>query len=975
MKTKKLLFWSKNIVYALVMISYLPSGGAEEMVSKPDSLARMTVGELRQIRRELAEVNGIIDLCDETLMFYSENDFAPRTLFQKAQLLIKRNKLYYALDIEKYELKYQLFEEKMLKTAPEEPVVDYTASIEICQQLLENNPNVDFEEDVRYWYAICLYESQQQEEALKQFEALLGRFPQSDYANEINFRIAEYFFDQREFSKSLRIYQNAVKEWDNPFFGMSLYKIAWCYYLAEDYNQAISTFYYLLNDLDLLDANQTEALGKTKLDLKEETIDYIAISFYEVGGLPRAYQFLESIQSKEVHWIEIAHSMANILHKRDYHQKALDIYGELLAKYPFYEKAPEIVFSMYECYRSLDNPRGANRAYTDLKTKFGLRSEWSLRNPGSEIVTHVVDMIAQVSFIEASPMLETAANALALGQRSRAIDIYRGFLESYPRDERSPKVLFTVGECYYDNGQFRKAAAVYQQVVNTYPENEYALEAAYNRVICYDLLYQQDIKNAPAIMKYAFKDSVRNVVMKSQGQKEFITACAQFLKNVPHQDRSVEIALKMAQEFFNLQQSDICGEILNQAVVNVKRFRRGKSFYPQVAELLAQTYYKQERFKLAEQVYGIVSTEARDSLDLREKSRQMMATASYKNAEKMMAEGDSLNAAHELEMISLRYPRSDLAQTATWSAATIYEHNGKELDAASTYDTYARRYPRDKKSVQALSRAGLIYENNERFFKAGQNYQKIYQQNRTGSGASAALLAACIAFEKSKKWRLTASTYDIYLRHFPVSSRQRYEMLSKRVHALIQLRDYLGAQPVLMQINGHARRLARQRIAVDSYLVARNLFYTAELEFRKFKGLRLAHPLEKSMQRKQAALNTVLEKYLAATKYKEAEWTTASFNQIGSTFEEIARAIQISPAPPGMSSAQEKQYRSTLEQQMVVPFLEKACEYYQANERMSAEAAIQNKWVEKSRARLEKLNPKLVRTIAPQIPATATAMN
>ena len=200
-------------------------------------------------------------------------------------------------------------------------------------------------------------------------------------------------------------------------------------------------------------------------------------------------------------------------------------------------------------------------------------------------------------------------------------------------------------------------------------------------------------------------------------------------------------------------------------------------------------------------------------------------------------------------------------------------------------------------------------------------------------------------------------------------------MLSKQVHALVQLRDYLGAQPVLLQINAHARQLARQRILVDSYLAARNLFYTAELEFRKFKGLRLGHPLERSMQRKQAALNTVLEKYLAATKYKEAEWTTASFNQIGSTFEEFAKAIQLSPPPPGMSSAQEKQYRSTLEQQMVMPFLEKACEYYQANERMSVEAAVENEWVEKSRQRLEMLNQKLARMMSPTTPVTASVVS
>ena len=74
---------------------------------------------------------------------------------------------------------------------------------------------------------------------------------------------------------------------------MALYKIAWCHYRLNQFSEAISTFYYLLNDIKLLEDVDSELFGKSQVQLKNEIMEYITISFSDFGGAASLYDFSE----------------------------------------------------------------------------------------------------------------------------------------------------------------------------------------------------------------------------------------------------------------------------------------------------------------------------------------------------------------------------------------------------------------------------------------------------------------------------------------------------------------------------------------------------------------------------------------------------------------------------------------------------------------------------------------------------------
>lgn len=907
--------------------------------------------ELQTFKAEIRLLNDAIRQAEKTISSYRNRDFTPNTMFQLSQLYIKRAKLAYSIEMQKFESDLARFDKGILKAEPEEPRINYKPSIDLCQTALKDFPEIDCKEGLLYWYGLCLFEDNKREPAAAVFKELLQQFPQTEYIDEVNFRIGEHYFDLQQYQQAIEVYRQAINKWNNPFFGMALYKLAWSYYKINNFKDAISSFFYLLNDLDMLDSLNCEEMGRSKLDLRDETIAYIAISFSELGGLEISNKFLAEMQGKPDHIIRITHALGDVYQKRDFYEEALSIYNDLLAKYPNYAKAPELQYGIFECYDRMGKSPEAITARKALIQNYAPASKWSQVNYQPEARKMVDELIVKVDFILATPLLAKAEEAVARGDKRTAIENYREFIQNFVKDARAPRAAFNMAECHWDLQEYAQAAKVYQIVVTKFPPNELTEDAAYDRVICYDQLLKQEKAPQPDEMQISIGLRKTKIKVSSKAQKEFLQACNEFVKVIPSGDRTVEVMLKSVEQFFNLEQYEIAQWQLHQLINEITQKHHGQNYYTQAASLMAQIYYKLEKYKDAEKWYALLSKSAIDSAELKDKSLKMMASSRYKIAENLMAQGDTLKAAKEFERIAVRYSGSDVAEVATYDAAIQYENAGQETRAAKLFELFGTRFPKSEYAEQALMRAGILHEKMGNLKRAAQNYMQVYQRDKTSTAAAGALFSAGLAYEQAENWKNAALAFSKFYREYQAEPEKLFESILREARCTYKSKNYLDAKEMLQNTLNYAQQLRDQGIQIDDYFTAEASFLLSEIEFQFFVSIKLEPPLDASIQKKQVVLNVMLQKYIETTKFKIAEWTTASFYKIGQAFENFCQSIRDSPAPTGVSPEEIQVYWSNVNSQLVVPLLGKALEYYEANEKLAQTVNVQNNWVDQSRAR------------------------
>ena len=927
--------------------------------SLKDSSRNLNPKSSRDIREEINLTNNVIRQCERTIRLYPNSDFTPNTMFQLSKLYVKRGKLVFEIELDKFLFDLERFDRGILKEEPPEPKIDYGPSIKLCETILNRFPDIDFKENILYWYGLCLFENSDRKQASAVFQKILKDYPQTEYLDEINFRIGEHYFDAQQYDSAITTYCKAIRTWNNPFFAMALYKLAWSYYKVDNFPEAISHFFYLLGDLDMLDSLNCAEIGRSTVDLRDESINYIAICFSEYGGLPLAKSFLKDIKGKEDHCIRVLHRLADVYLKRSYYDQALGIYNEVLKKYPYYAKAPEIQYTIFDCYNKQNLKEKALKAREKLAKTYGSKSKWTLKNPEPEARDQVIKYLKKIDFVLATPIINKADDLLSSGDLKGAIRVYRDFARNFSSDERAPRALFNAAECLFELKAYRKAAIMYHLIVKNYAPHELTEDAAYNRVICYDQLLQLETTAKPDTFILASARKKCKIPVNSKVQKELLVACNDFLAAVPKGDKTVEILLKTAEQFAKLERYQMAQGLLHKAIDAITKRNYGHQFYTQAASLMAQVSYKRKDYSHAEKWYAIVAQSAQDSSELVENSLKMMASSRYKLAERLMAKGDSAQAAKEFERVALRHGNSEIGERSTFESAVQYEKSGNLEKAAKLYELFSRRYPHSEHIEQSLFRAGRIWEQLGDWKKAAQNYMKIYQRNASSEMAPVALYNAGICYENCDFWKMTALIFSRYHQNFRTDPAKMVEAMFKEGYAHFMQKEYMDAVNAFQRMLRTHQTLKEKNIEVDDYYAAQAKFTMAEINFDQFQGIKLNPPFEINMKRKQQIFNQMLQNYTTTTKYEIADWTTAAFHKIGFAFETFAQDIINSPPPANATKEQLEAYRNTLWQKLAQPLKEKALEYYRANDRLATKISFVNEWVEKSRQRITELSQEL----------------
>ena len=921
---------------------------------------------------DLEKLNRIISEHEKLLQKYPRNDFTPTVLLQLAQLYQRQSAALFQQQMESYEKELQAFEQGERSAEPELPRANMAPTISHLERLKEEYPQVAFRDKALYMLAMAYLQQGNRVKAQLCLEQIISEFPRSAITLESHFRIAEFYFDRREYSQAIDHYKKLLEKWDNPYFDMALYKLGWSYYSVGDYPQAITSFISLLEDMALIERANSQQLSRSKADLSSEAIQYIASCYAEYGGPAAAQSFFASRTDRP--WtLPILVQLADLYQKRAYYPEAIAAQEVLLTLYPFYEKAPELLQLMVDNYEADGRKPQALQVRERIVLQFTPGGFW-LQNHASGPVHDKADSLARVTLRSLGVWYQSEAQRTGRRRDQQiAIDKYEDYLAKYGDARDAAEIRYFLAECHYAKGDFPAAIETYTAVLTQYDTTRYRHDAAYNRLLAWYQLLGSDSPGGPAsvaIPAFIGSSDTLQLAVTRESESRLLLAANEFLVLFPESKYHDQVLMKLGETLHEMRHFDAAARVYKHIV----DLGPERPYYLAAAFNAGQCYFDGNRFAEADTWFTTMQQQFPDSARFRERASRLGTLAKFKMAESLAAAGPSETSARLMQTVADIADDVALRDRALYEAAAQYQKMKKNTEAAGALEQLAAQVPPSELADEALYRAAVLRESESQWSLAAENYLRLCDTWPASKFAQRSLRAAALCQENLQNWGEAGMLHSRYADTWPDSLSEVLESLARAGEMAQKTGDSAAARRFFARVVQTWKQSGRSAEEVDPYYVAQSQFMLAEFMFSDYQQITLQPPFERSMKRKVARFNELFDAYKQTLEYQIADWSTAASFRIGAAFEEFVRAFMESPPPRGLKGEALQQYNDKLVE-AAKPYKERALDTYLKMVEQARANAIENSWVSQSRQRAEVLQAELGVTPAGEPPAETTPEN
>ena len=302
--------------------------------------------------------------------------------------------------------------------------------------------------------------------------------------------IADYHFSiPGELDESIAAYLKVANGGnDSKLYAESLYKLAWSYYKRDRLRDSIQRFDDSVKLYDTI-----VATGATPaLELREESIQYIAVAFTDpwegeadsdpVKSFARAKEFYKG-RENEPHVRDVWVAMGKAFTDLQAFDQAVDAYR--LAIGPPWELNPAnplVHQEIVNVYELKGDKLAADSAAAELATRYACpASKWCQANEKDREAMENQRRLAERALYAAARNTHTAATQARkdweatkardpqgrtdyLTLYSKAVELYRVFIETYPDSDYLYEFNFLMGEALYWDERYPEAVAQYKWV-------------------------------------------------------------------------------------------------------------------------------------------------------------------------------------------------------------------------------------------------------------------------------------------------------------------------------------------------------------------------------------------------------------------------------------------------------------------------------------------------------------------------------
>lgn len=685
---------------------------------------------------------------------------------------------------------------------PQEPMVNYAKSTELLERILETDPEYTRKDQALYLMAYCLQEMNDDDRGLIYYERIIQETPDSHYVPESFVRMGEIYFNRDQFNKAIEQYMRVLEFKESPFYDKALYKLGWCYYKLEDWEQAVNYFTEVLRYY----SNKMIAGSKKGDDLLQESIDYIAISFTETGGADgaaMAMAFINQFQNDEISR-QVLWKVGEVYDESTDYPAARQAYKAYEEKFPLSPDIPIVLSKLAHTYEKDSMFTEAAGVYSRIAKTLGPDSTWAKANGDRPEVLDRAAALHQTAILQGATFSHEQAqkDGLPLEEArvlyNQAIEGYSEYLKNYPTSEGAFDTAFYLAECYFNVGRYEEAAAEYRKVVQMkdikdqlgkqltkQQEKDYE-SALFNTAKAYELMVKAEggLPNQEAVAaesdtaEGAEKKQVKIIRKRmSKTVRYWIQALEWHVKRLPQSDHSPKMLYKIGEIFY------LHGDFDNAR----KYFRQIFDQYPKDEVAQYAMYYhfetrrQRQEYKEMQEDLANLPTEGPKPYT-QEELAVLKAGVTFKKAEQMMAEATAekkpdLNKVKEAikqyyDGIA-EHPSDEKADLALNNVAVAYENYLLDLHAANeALIRLAQNYPKSELAGKSMLKAAYNYQVLGEFEQAIQVYESMVQSLPQDSGIGDAIYNAAVLSEENKDYRRATNYYQQYLANYvPASER------------------------------------------------------------------------------------------------------------------------------------------------------------------------------------------------------------
>lgn len=903
------------------------------------------------------------------------------------QVLFRLAELYYdeaSEDFDRRLVEYEMLMEKAGDTAAIEfPMYSLDKTIKVYDRMIENYQKDWLADDAMFFKSLALKKLGYEEDAKNEFTRLINTYPESEYFVEANMNIGSYFFanpkveGDKGYKLAEEAYRRVLQFRDHPQFVYAIYHLGWCYYMQDQYTDAIAVFKYLIEEVDL-DFDITKLEEKQVLNplMREEAIDYIAISFNEQDDIEGAIKFLTLIGN--IDYAAKVFKRIGELREEDLDfDAAIKVYKRLINEYVLSGVSPDASQSMIKIFESNNKHQKAMQERENFFKRYAKGTAWHAENVKKDTtrIAIVDSMTIAMGLFVADEMYRKAEEQGNSQLYMKALENYEKLVSAYPDNPTASEALWNFA-VILDKKMNRK-------------------KRAYKAYISYSRLEQAEQKrreqaalNAIAIAQSMLPaDSLIDIGKVETAAVKVIEAAKNYMEFFPEGESFTDVVMNMGSVYFNRKMYSNAVETYK---IISKRGKKDKKYYD-AGFIISKCYFGEEKWTKAAKGFEKIWKESSDELQRNEAFKLLLqskflyakhlfdagayekAALAYYAIEKIYplskyCDISLFNAAEAYEKkenwqkacdmyfkLFKNYPGSKLAPDALFNAATNYEKIKNHKKAAEMYELVVKDYPGSEKAKDALFNVGFSYEKLGKIDKMADANERYAQRYPGEKDVEAMLLRSAEYYYKSSMYEKSGKVYMNFIAKYPNKAKtvEAYYMIGK---CHLGEDDEFNATTAFDQAESQNTKLIKSKLKGNSYYAGEAAFSLGNLMQSGFSAVSFnVSPklIKENQEVKTEKLSKAVKAYQRVLKYKSERMFEAAFH-IGEMYEEYARSwseqktgrmdpIKLAVAQKDINLASSKLLRKSFEPYRKVIDLTKG---------LDSLGSDQRKWADTSKTRL-----------------------
>ena len=652
---------------------------------------------------------------------------------------------------------------------------DYAPAIARYEELVRRYPTFDRIDAAAYTLGTRYNAELRYADAARMFEMVTAQ-DSSRFRGEAFFRLgdAEFELASKErgatrkglFAKAATAYEQATKinPPDGDIYFLALYKLGWSYYnqatqtSQDEYKQAVNVFGELVAAYDKLTPEQQSRLG-----LRGEAIEYMAIAFTQVGGSQAASQYFEA-HGGAPYQTTVLRRVATGLRDQGDFRGAVQAFGTLLQQSPTDSSALDIQKEIVDIYQNrMIEFDSAQAARLRLVENFAPGSAWAQANPS---LADSAAAAREEALRQSGQYLLASAQQGSKARFGEAAQLYARYLGEFAQSDSAQAVNNYYAAALLGQGDFAGAGAQFAKTAFDYKDTSgpIAQEAGRNAIVAYDSALAHN--KSDRATQDAFFSTVDRFVAQNKDSvaKKALIQKGRRASEVERWDVLQQTFQTYAQNYPDDPYTPTAQKLVGDAL-----YKQGQYAEAQVQWEAAQQYAASKgRRALADSISTLRTKAAATFADTLVKQGNFERAAEEVYVAYADKNPTSDKAAGALRDAIATYMLADSAARARNDAAASAKARQRAIDLSNRYAT---TYPNDKYRVtyQALA-ARLLGETGQRD-QAIEALRTLVSQNKSFTGRADAMVQLAVTLDSAGKKSEAAQAYEQFAAAYPGDKR------------------------------------------------------------------------------------------------------------------------------------------------------------------------------------------------------------